>query len=224
MPTHITTVGSSGSLVAGATGGFLGKDDFLRMLVIQLRHQDPFKPMESTEFATQLAQFSSVEQLTNINATLSQSLEANYLLAQSIGNSLAAIMIGKDVRASSDAFQVIDGQENMRFGYTLSSGAETAIVKIYDESGNLVKTITNPGTSKGDNTITWDGTDESGKRVGAGKYTFTVEAKDSEDKIVQSTRYIFGRITGVRFKPEGAAFLVDGAEIWFANILEILGG
>ncbi|NIS39011.1 flagellar hook capping protein, partial [Candidatus Saccharibacteria bacterium] len=77
----------------------LGKDDFLKMLVTQLNYQDPLNPMESTDFSAQLAQFSSLEQLSNIDETLQASLEANYLLATSINNTMAATIIGKQVRA-----------------------------------------------------------------------------------------------------------------------------
>ena len=100
MSITYTTLPVTSSTSTSATSGSstLGKDDFLKLLIVQLRNQDPLNPTEGTEFAAQLAQFSSVEQLTNINSTLTESLATNKLLTQSIGNSLATTMIGKTVK------------------------------------------------------------------------------------------------------------------------------
>jgi flagellar basal-body rod modification protein FlgD len=114
----------------------MGKDDFLKLLIVQLRNQDPLEPMKGTEFATQLAQFSSVEQLTNINSNLSESITTNQLMAQSIGNALAATMIGKTVKASGNAFTVATSG-NMHLGYSLSTAAASVKVSIRDANGLL---------------------------------------------------------------------------------------
>ncbi len=214
MPIQLPAVGSAGTPVSTSTGALLGKDEFLKMLVTQLRFQDPLKPLEGTEFASQLAQFSSVEQLSNINESLSASLDANYLLAQSIGNSLAAGMIGKDVRASGNSFHVSNSGDDIRLGYTLDAAAESVTVSIY-RGGTLVKTIDSPAAAMGDNALTLDDLE-------TGDYTFSVEAKSADGTAIGASTYLYGRITGVRFKPEGAAFLVDGSEIPFSMILEIL--
>jgi len=81
-------VGVGQTTQTAANKSVLGKDDFLKMLVQQLRYQDPLNPMKGDEFATQLAQFSSVEQLNNINTSLTDSLNANYMLTQAINNGL----------------------------------------------------------------------------------------------------------------------------------------
>ena len=68
----------------------MGKDEFLLLLVTQMRHQDPMNPMDGQQFAAQLAQFSSVEQLINIDRTLAASGEMNSLLAQGVNSGVAA--------------------------------------------------------------------------------------------------------------------------------------
>ena len=89
-------------------GNAVKKDDFLKMLVTQLQYQDPLKPMENTEFTTQLAQFSSLEQLTSINDALSQLKITSQIQDQG----LAASLIGKTVEAegSSVTDPVITGK------------------------------------------------------------------------------------------------------------------
>lgn len=201
----------------------LGKDDFLKLLVMQLRFQDPMNPLKGTEFAAQLAQFSSLEQLSNINTNLTQSLQSNELLSQSINNALSATMIGKEVKAMTNAFH-FDGAKNVTLGYTLPSNADSATVKIYDGAGNLVKTITRAGTDKGDNTITWDGTSDNARTLDAGNYTFSVSVKDSKGEAVTASGFIIGIVNSVRFKSDGGVFVVDGIEVPLAKILEIRKG
>ena len=200
----------------------LGKQDFLNLLVSQMKNQDPLDPMKGTEFAAQLAQFSSLEQLTNLNTMMSSSVDANAVLAQSINNGLSATFIGKDVRASVDSFQY-DGEGTVKLGYDLTTAAETVKVKIYDSNGNLVKTL-NGSADKGQSTVSWDGSGAKGETLAAGKYTFKVEAVGADGGAVTRQQYIFGNVAAVRFKSTGTVFVIDGVEIPLANILEISGG
>jgi flagellar basal-body rod modification protein FlgD len=217
--TDVTSAFSSNNRVAKST---LGKQDFLNLLVMQMRNQDPLDPMKGTEFAAQLAQFSSLEQLTNLNSSMTASLDANAILAQSINNGLSATFIGKNVRAAVDTFRYT-GSGEVKMGYTLPKDAETVKIKIYDSNGNLVKTI-NGDTDKGESTIRWDGTTVKEEYVAEGEYRFEVEAKDDKGNIITANSYIFGEIAGVRFKAEGTVFVIDGMEIALGNILEIMGG
>jgi flagellar basal-body rod modification protein FlgD len=200
----------------------LGKDDFLSLLVTQMRYQDPMNPMQGAEFAAQLAQFSSLEQLTNINSNLQESLTANSLLSGSINNALSATFIGKEVRATSDAFGYT-GAGSVKLGYSLPDAAETTVVKILDSAGNVIRTI-DGGTARGQNTLTWDGRNDRGETAGAGNYTFKVEAKDSAGDVLEASTSIYGKVAGVRFKSSGTVFVIDGVEISLANVVEIMQG
>ncbi len=200
----------------------LGKDDFLSLLVTQMRNQDPLDPMKGTDFAAQLAQFSSLEQLTNMNTSLQQSLSANAVLSSSINNALAASLIGKDVRATASSFHY-SAAGSAQLGYSLTVPAASASVKIYDSNGTLVRTLTG-GVNTGDNTVVWDGTNDAGQAVGAGDYTFKVSAADSTGNDLSTSSFIFGKVSGVRFKSDGSVFVIDGVEVSLANILEIMQG
>lgn len=223
MSTSVSAVQSSGAAQATTPSNQLGKDDFLKLLVTQLQNQDPLNPLEGTEFVSQLAQFSSLEQLTNINGALEQNLQANQAMAQSIGNSLAATLVGKEVRATADGMHY-DGSSSVSLGYTLSTAADTVNVKIYDQAGNLVRTIKGLNDDSGDNAFTWDGKNDVGKTVPAGSYTFTVEAKDAAGNAVPSSPYLTGKVTSIRFRADGTYFVIDGTEISIANVLEIMNG
>jgi len=90
----------------------LGKDDFLNLLITQLQNQDPLSPMDSTEFSAQLAQFSSLEQLSNVN----ENLETLLLYQGSLNNSQAVSFIGKTITASGDSVLITDGiPDNIHF-------------------------------------------------------------------------------------------------------------
>lgn len=207
---------------ATSKNGVLGKDDFLKMLVMQLRYQDPMNPMKGTEFAAQLAQFSSVEQLHNINSSLMNSLETNAVMAQSINNALAAAFVGKQVRASGNEFQ-FNGNGETKLGFSLPDTAATSTIKIIDDKGNIVRTLNGP-TLKGDNQIVWDGKNDQGVTVANGKYKFEIESKDANGKTITASPFIYGTVSAVRYKAEGTMFLVNGIEVRLSSILEIMQG
>jgi flagellar basal-body rod modification protein FlgD len=232
MPVFQTTGVGPPQLRNTRTGNsVLGKDDFLMLLTNQLRFQDPMNPLKGTEFAAQLAQFASVEQLNNISSSLTDSINANYVLTQAINNGLSAGFVGKEVRATGDTFNLQAPGERVReikLGYTLSKAAASVTVKIKDESGRVVRTLQVDGTNKGDNTFTWDGrTDPNifpNDEAPAGTYTFVVEAKDANNNTIDASRFIFGKVTAVRFTAEGTKFVINGQEILLGNILEVLEG
>jgi len=201
-------------------GSVMGKEDFLKLMLAQLQNQDPLSPMEGTEFAAQLAQFTSLEQLMNLNDSMDVSINANYLLSQSINNTLAATLIGKEVKLNGNSFQN-KGQENTTLGYNLSTAASSVTVKIYNESGALIKTIENAPKNSGDNKLIWDFTDNDGNSVPEGKYRFEVEPKDAESNLLSYSTYVLGKIDGVKFTENGTMLVVNGAEYNLSDIMEI---
>ena len=202
------------------TKGAMGKDDFLKLMLAQLQNQDPLSPMEGTEFAAQLAQFTSLEQLMNLNDSMDMSINANYFLTQSINNTLAATLIGKEVKLNGNTFQN-DGQGTATLGYNLSTKASSISVKIYNEDGVLVKTIENAPTNSGDNKLFWDFTDNDGNSVPQGRYTFKVEPKDVDGNLISYNSFVLGKIDGVKFTEMGTMLVVNGAQYNLSDIMEI---
>ncbi|MBU0472777.1 MAG: flagellar hook capping protein [Bacteroidetes bacterium] len=207
---------------ATAQGGkAMDKEAFLELMIAQLQNQDPMNPMDGTEYAAQLAQFTSLEQLTNLNDSMDASIDANYYLTQSINNTMTATLIGKDVKLTSTTLQNI-GQDDISFGYKLPVDVKTVTIKIYNESGALIKTIEQENNSAGEHKLSWDFSDNNGTKVPNGKYTFKVTATDAKGEDLAISTFGLGTIDGVRFSESGTALLVDGVEYSLADVMEIL--
>ena len=100
---NVTFLAETGSnyQTPNAADRILDKDDFLELLIAKLSNQDPLDPMQDEDFVAQLAQFSSLEQLSNMNENLMQDIQWNYMLSQTISNTMATSLIGRTVRADS---------------------------------------------------------------------------------------------------------------------------
>ena len=218
----VSGIGGSNTPVYGnADNSVMGKDDFLKLMITQLKYQDPLSPLENEEFAAQLAQFSSLEQLSNLNENVLQSLDANYILTQSINNTMSAGLISKEVKLGGNVIKY-GGGESIDLGYQFPSQASTASIKIYNEAGQVVRTIEDIDLDKGDHKVSWDFTDNDGNKLTHGTYTFEVEATNSiggED--MTAGLYTFGNIEGVRFTETGTRILINGSEYLLSDILEI---
>jgi len=205
------------------SGGVLGKDDFLKLLIGQMKYHDPLNPMNGTEFAAQLAQFSGLEQLQNMNDNLTESLSTNYVLTSSINNALASNFVGKDVKAMSDKF-AWSGGSSVKLGYILPEGASTVEVNIIDEAGNKVRKLRG-STSSGENVILWDGKNDTGGILDEGTYTIEVVAKRADSRRISGIKsFMFGHVQGVRYGQNGTEFIVDGVPVSLSEILEVFDG
>ncbi len=203
MSTSTVSGVSSGTTVAStASNQVLTQDDFLQMLIAQLQNQDPLNPMSGTDFAAQLAQFSSLDQLTNINTQLS-SLASTL---SSTNSSQVVSLIGDEVVANGSAITVSGSSTTL--AYNLSQNAQQGTIKIYDSNGNLVNTLTFGQQQSGNNTTTWDTSNMT-----SGTYTFTVSALDSSGKAVTATTLTTGTVTGVTYQNSVPYLSVNGQNI-----------
>ena len=139
----------------------IGKDGFMQLLLTQLRNQDPQNPLKSHEFASQLAQFTQVEQLFNLNDKLEQSLQLDINLNQSIGNTLATTIVGKEMMAIGNELSLFEGQSTDIF-ITLRESAPNVNINIFDSNGTLIKREKAGAFTTGDHTYKWDGKNDEG--------------------------------------------------------------
>ncbi|MEW6193521.1 MAG: flagellar hook assembly protein FlgD [Bacteroidota bacterium] len=198
----------------------LDKDDFLKLMIAQLKNQDPLNPLDGTDYASQLAEFSSLEQLTNLNSYMQQSIDTNYLLTQSINNTLMANLIGKEVKIDGETLSVV-GQENIDIGYNLPAQAKNVNIKIVDSNGTVVKTIEAP-VEAGSNKVSWDLYDNNGTKVNNGGYTIEIEAYNMSGEQMTVSSYKIGIIDGIRYTDDGTMLVIDGAEYSISDIIEVI--
>lgn len=186
----------------------LGKDDFLNLLVTQLQYQDPMKPMDSTDFTAQLAQFSSLEQLSNLNSKF----DALNSSQTTLNNTQAVSFIGKTIMAEGNALS-FNGSSPVDCFFSLKEATSATSVHIYDSSGLFIRTFDTGPLSAGSQAASWDGRDQNGNPMPGGPYFFEVAALNADDAVVTATTLTEGVVTGVAFS-EGKAYLTTaGKEI-----------
>jgi len=195
----------------------LDKDAFLKLMLAQMKHQDPTNPQPSHEMAAQLAQFTSLEQLNNINSTL-----GNMSKAQTPQLNYQALnFIGKKVSGDSSKLLRIANDTKHDFNFNLAADASKVTVKVLDSDGNAVRTIENKNFKKGANTITWNGMSDDGAAARPGEYKFQVEASNSNGQKVFAKTDFDGKITGMNFTPEGPVLLVGNQTIRMQDVKRI---
>jgi flagellar basal-body rod modification protein FlgD len=199
----------------------LGKDDFLKLLTVQMQNQDPLEPQDNTEMVAQLAQFSSLEQLENMNSNLASSLDLDLILTQVLNNTAAAGLIGKSVLADGNSINLESSGDGASVHFDLAANAATVTVSIYDSGGTLVRTIEETGVEAGRRSVDWDGKDSDGKSLSGGDYTFKVTATDANGNSIDVSPLVMGRVDVVKFVGGEAVLVLDGVEVSIADVLEI---
>lgn len=165
--TSTSTTSSSGPL-SSLSANF---GNFLKLLMTQLKNQDPTSPLDTNQFTTELVQFSSVEQQINTNSSLTQLIQ----LTQGGAVLQSSAMLGKTVTVSSDHVPLQSGKGQVNFTAT-AAGPMT--ITVSDASGKTLRSATLDAV-RGDNTWTWDGTDNGGGSVADGSYKVSVTAPPS---------------------------------------------
>ena len=191
----------------------------MQLLVAQLQNQDPLSPMESQEFASQMAQFASLERLHSIDSRLGDALNAQLMSTQAITNTMAASLIGKEVVAAGDSLMLKNGSANLYFD--LAAPAKEVEITIYDEEGDAIQTIWRRTLSEGENTVVWDGSDYSGNTVADDSYTYTVQATDQEGNPISALQTASGIITGVNYEGGIATLIAGDLEFPMGNVISI---
>ena len=193
----------------------LGKEDFLNLLVAQLRNQDPLNPSDPTEFTAQLAQFTSVEQLYNIN----DNLKAVDTLSGEFGRMSALSLIDRDVVVEDNAFRMEEAGANL--GFDFADPVESVTLYIRTDDGRSVAQMQVPGPVSGERWAEWDGTDSGGAPLPPGAYTFSAVGKTKDGDEVQGRSLVESRITGADFSDSKEKLLTENGEIELGDITRV---
>jgi flagellar basal-body rod modification protein FlgD len=163
--TNNTTANASNlATAAGKSMSKLGINDFIALMTTQMKYQDPTNPQDSSAFVAQLAQFSSVSGIQEMNTSISSLLD-QMRSAQAVN---ATSLVGHGVLAQADTAQLGDG-ESLSGEVVTPTGASSITMVATDASGAIVRQFSIPATS-GTSTFTWDGKDDAGKAIAAGTY------------------------------------------------------
>jgi len=207
------TVNAATSAASSSTStakNALGKDAFMKMMIAQLQNQDPLNPMDGTQFVAQLAQFSSLEQLQNLNEVMTSL--PTYL--GNFSNAQMANLIGNNATAAGNVVTASGSQASIT--YRLPSDIQSGSIKIYDMNGALVDTIKIGSQKSGLQSTIWNCSSQA-----AGNYTYEIGAVDRKGSEVTVDKMISGAITGVSFK-DGVAYLtINGQEVAFSDVVKI---
>jgi flagellar basal-body rod modification protein FlgD len=197
-------------------GGELGKDDFLKLLIAQLSAQDPLDPMGAQDFSAQLAQFSGLEQMTNVNANL----EIIQKLETASQNNSALNLIGKTVESYGNAFSHSENASET-LSYSLDSDATSIRIDIFDNSNSQVDLVRLGGQTQGKNNASWDGFDKNGNPLPAGTYSYTVKAENYNGDTIGVDTFTSGLVSDVVFGDGEAHAIVNGKELPISSIKRV---
>ena len=209
---------SSSGLTSSLTGAnALGKDEFLMLMVEQLKNQDPMNPADATEFTAQLAQFSSLEQLFNVNDNLEDMGDTS----GEVQRMSALSMIGKEVVTSASDFDFSGSA--LKFGYDLEAAADSGSLYVRNASGSTVATVSIPDLSAGQHFIEWDGMDDNGNPLPSGSYSLGVAAYSGEEAVV-ATSLICSEVMGVDLIDGGDMLVTTAGDFRFVDVESVRGG
>lgn len=177
------------------------QDRFLKLLVTQMKNQDPLNPMDNAQVTSQMAQLSTVTGIDKLNATL-QALSDSMTSGQSLQ---AATMIGHGVFVPGKDVELTSGAGYG--GVDLLQSVDKLDISIYDRAGALVRSINLGAQPVGVANWQWDGRDNDGNSLADGTYTFAVDAAQGDQKVDGATLQ-FGMVNSVTQGKQGVTLTV----------------
>lgn len=194
----------------------MGKDDFMKLMSAQLKYQDPISPMKNEEMAAQLAQFSALEQMFNVN----QNLEKMTAGQKPQENVLAASLIGKKIMTDATKLH-LEKDKSSNISFELPADVAVGNVAVVDAKGTVIREISLSGAKKGTQNINWDGKNDKGIGQDPGEYSFRVTAKDKSELPVKAELSSAGIVTGVSFEKGRPLLLVGDKKLSLDSISRI---
>lgn len=196
----------------------LDKDAFFKLMLAQMKNQDPTNPLKPHEMSAHLAQFTSLEQMQNINQNLSDIKNGQKPMEQFQALSL----IGKSVSGDSANLVRAKGDKEHDFRFHLPKAASEVSVQVRNSEGEIVRKYDLKNLKEGENKISWNGLDEKSNSTAPGEYQFLVEAKASDGKKMAVKTDFDGLITGINYTPEGPVLMVGNQTIRLKDVRKIV--
>ncbi len=178
------------------------KDQFLKLLLAQLQNQDPLNAPDASKFSEQMTAFGQLEQLFNLNDSMSKMASAG--LNSQNGQSVA--LIGKNVVVQSDQLEVANGRSGT-IGYQLEIPAQTVALEIRDAHGHVVRSMNMNDQAAGTTFMEFDGRDDAGRALPDGLYKMNVTASSADGGVIPVTSMMRSVVDGVQFTPDGTVLI-----------------
>lgn len=198
----------------------LDKDDFMRLMVTQMKHQDPTQPFKAEQFAAELAQYASVEQLKNLNKSMEKLTSENKPTDRLAMTSL----IGKTVSIDRDRFIHTENQTTP-LTFDIPSDAKNVKVQVLNALGEVMFEKDIGAMKKGKQSYNWDGKQNNTLAAKTGQYNLRVSGEDENGKKIDISSKARGRVVGVSYEGAEPVFLVGDNQnyekISFKNISRI---
>jgi flagellar basal-body rod modification protein FlgD len=211
-----TTTGSLSSALGGNKA--LDKEAFLKLLVAQLKNQDPLKPQDSSQFVAELAQFSSLEQAMGIN----DRLDLLALQSRGQGNSQAVALVGNQVSVRGSVVSVNGTGVGTPVTFTLNGDTEKTVVEVRDQSGRTIRKLDLGANKAGLVQVHWDGRDDAGNIMPAGAYSIGVTAIAQSGAPVAVSQEMQGIVTAVSFDKGYPVLTLDnGTTVPVSDLLKV---
>lgn len=180
------------------------QDRFLKLLVTQMKNQDPLNPLDNAQVTSQLAQINTVNGIEKLNATLNE-MSASFIAGQSLQS---ASLIGRTALMDGNRLALPAG-EAARGGVQLDRAADSVVVTVSGPAGNIVRQLELGPRANGLVTFDWDGRNDAGATMAPGSYTFSVAAAAGGQKI-SATPVTAGTVSGVVPGANGVRLMIDG--------------
>jgi len=194
----------------------LTQEDFLGLMLTQMRYQNPLNPMDNYQMAAQMAQLGTIEGINK----MTESMQLMSAYQASMANLQVTGLIGKKVEAIGNSMMLKDGSA-AEGSYQLARPGRVTI-EIYNGEGKLVRTINEGLKETTKQKFTWDGKNQAGEKVPDGAYTFSVKAVDTKGDSIPASTSIIGVVEGISFENGITYVNIGSARITLANICAIL--
>lgn len=192
----------------------MGKDEFLKLLTFQLQHQDPMNPMDQSKMTGELAQFSQLEQLSNLNKKFDEGNKA-----QGVQDKFyAASFVGKKIVTTGSSVHLKNSGDPGDVLFKLDGDASKVMVRILDEKNNVMGEIWKDGMSQGSHQVTWDGVALDGSPAVKGTYRAQVKAWDNMGNDVATRTEATGVVQSVTFDEGEPVLTVNGQKVFLRDV------
>lgn len=197
-------LGGAAQSASGRNAESLGQADFLRLMTEQLKHQDPLNPMENSAFLGQLAQFSTVQGIQSLNASVegfAGAMASDQLLR-------GATMVGREVLLPSS--KVALPAEGGTSGIVAAPAPGLVTIEVTDANGQAVRQFTVAANAAGEVPFAWDGTDATGQRLPEGAYGVTAKHVTETGATTSLSTYVRGKVESVSVGSDGLYLDIEG--------------